>query len=230
MRCEEKVIRPDSLRLNIVTVIIDAGVVSWASVCNDEISIIMGKKKEETRARIIKAAGKGIRENGYGGIGVDGIAKEAGVTSGAFYGHFCSKETVFEASVSTGMKEFVDAVHIWREEKGDQWLNPFIDWYLSDECRADIGGGCALPGLSADVARAGPIVHAAYEKQLIAVIDAVADGLPGRSKAKRGKSARALLAILAGAVMMTRAIESESLAEDIAGAARVAAKNITADC
>ncbi|MFT7414539.1 MAG: TetR/AcrR family transcriptional repressor of nem operon, partial [Methylophagaceae bacterium] len=41
-------------------------------------------KKNETRKRIIKAASKGFRSNGYAGIGVDSIAKEAGVTSGAF--------------------------------------------------------------------------------------------------------------------------------------------------
>lgn len=186
----------------------------------------VSKKKEETRARIIEAAGKGIRQHGYGGIGVDGIAKEAGVTSGAFYGHFGSKEKVFEASVSAGMKAFVDGVHFWRESKGDKWLNPFIDWYLSAERCQDIAGGCALPGLSADVARAEKNVHAAYEEQLVALIDALADGIPGRTKPARKKTASALLAVLAGAVMMTRAIESEELAEEIAKAARVAAKKI----
>ena len=44
-------------------------------------------KKQETRKRIINAASRGFRSNGYAGIGVDGIAKEAGVTSGAFYAH-----------------------------------------------------------------------------------------------------------------------------------------------
>ncbi|MEH6358129.1 MAG: TetR/AcrR family transcriptional regulator [Pseudomonadales bacterium] len=186
----------------------------------------VSKKKEETRARIIEAAGKGIKLHGYGGIGVDGIAKEAGVTSGAFYGHFGSKEKVFEASVSEGMKAFVDCVHFWRESKGENWLNPFIDWYLCTERCKDIAGGCALPGLSADVSRAEKNVHAAYEEQLVALIDAVAEGIPGKTKPARKKTARALLAILAGAVMMTRAIESEELAEDISNAARVAAKKI----
>lgn len=187
----------------------------------------VSKKKEETRARIIEAAGKGIRQHGYGGIGVDGIAKEAGVTSGAFYGHFRSKEQVFEATVSVGMKDFVDGVHFWQQSKGDKWLNPFIDWYLSADRCQDIAGSCALPGLSADVARAERNVHAAYEDQLVVLIDAIANGIPGKTKLTRKKAARALLAILAGAVMMTRAIESKELADEIAKAARVAAKKIS---
>ena len=47
--------------------------------------------KEGARTRILDAAGRGFRRLGFGGIGVDGLAKEAGVTSGAFYGHFPSK-------------------------------------------------------------------------------------------------------------------------------------------
>jgi TetR/AcrR family transcriptional repressor of nem operon len=38
--------------------------------------------KEEARSRILHAAGRGFRRLGFGGVGVDGLAKEAGVTSG----------------------------------------------------------------------------------------------------------------------------------------------------
>ena len=41
------------------------------------------EKKQETRQRILDAAGRGFRKGGYDGIGVDGLAKQAGVTSGA---------------------------------------------------------------------------------------------------------------------------------------------------
>ena len=54
-----------------------------------------GDKKLETRSRIIDAAGRSFRSNGYAGIGVDGIAKAAGVTSGAFYAHLGSKKWCF---------------------------------------------------------------------------------------------------------------------------------------
>ena len=48
--------------------------------------------KQLVRRKMVDAAGRGFRKNGYGGLGVDGLAKEAGVTSGAFYGHFKSKD------------------------------------------------------------------------------------------------------------------------------------------
>lgn len=189
----------------------------------------MSKRKEETRKRIIAAAGKGIREHGYGGIGVDGIAKEAGVTSGAFYGHFKSKDNVFEASASAGMKEFVDGIYFWRESKGDKWVNPFIDWYLSVEKRHDICGGCALPGLSADIARAGKEVHIAYEEQLIDLVEAIADGFSAGTKAARKKTAWSFLSILSGGVMMSRAVDDEKIATEIANSVRKTAKKLIAD-
>lgn len=189
----------------------------------------MSTRKEQTRNRIIEAAGKGIRENGYGGIGVDGIAKAAGVTSGAIYGHFGSKDKVFEASVDAGMKDFVNGVQLWQQQNGSKWLNRFIDWYLSEERRQDICTGCALPGLSADVARAGQNVHLAYQDQLRALVDVIVAGLTGGTNAVRKKMVYTLLSLLAGAVTLSRAVDDSKLASQIANAARLNAKKLVAD-
>lgn len=184
----------------------------------------MSTKKEQTRQRIIVAAGEGIRQRGYGGMGVDGIAKGAGVTSGAIYAHFGSKDKVFEASVMAGMQDFVDGVYFWRESKGDNWLTPFIQWYLSTERREDIIGGCALPGLTADVTRAGANVHSAYEKLLDTLVVAIAEGLPEKiAMQDRKNTALSLLSVLTGAVLMSRAVDDAKVASTIADAAKNAA-------
>ena len=74
--------------------------------------------KDEARARMIAAAGRGFRKRGFGGIGVDGLAKEAEVTSGAFYGHFPSKEAAFKEAVVAGIEELRAAVMAFREAHG----------------------------------------------------------------------------------------------------------------
>lgn len=185
-------------------------------------------KKEQTKQRIIEAAGKGIREHGYAGIGVDGVAKAAGVTSGAIYGNFGSKGKVFEATVSAGMKAFVDGVHTWQNSEGEGWILPFIDWYLSRDRRDNLAEGCALPGLSADVARANREVHQAYEEQLNALVSAVAQGLIGVKTERREQLAWALLSTLAGTVLMSRAVDDPALADQIAQAGSVTAKQLVA--
>lgn len=52
--------------------------------------------KEESRARIVAAAGRAFRKQGYSGIGIDGLARKANLTHGGFYGHFASKAEAFE--------------------------------------------------------------------------------------------------------------------------------------
>jgi TetR/AcrR family transcriptional repressor of nem operon len=77
--------------------------------------------KEESRARIVEAVGRGFRKQGYGGVGVDGLAREAGVTHGAFYGHFRSKAEAFGAAVAEGLRELRQAVEGLRAEHGKGW-------------------------------------------------------------------------------------------------------------
>lgn len=185
-------------------------------------------RKEQTRQRIVAATIEGIKEQGYGGIGVDGIAKKAGVTSGAFYGHFSSKSKVFEAAVSSGIMGLVDGVKFWRDQEGELWLNPFIDWYLGFDHRADIGGGCALPGLSADVARADSPVHIAYENQMVEVADFIAGSFNHPDQDANLQTAWAILSLLAGGVIMSRAMNDKARADEVAIAAREQARALVA--
>jgi AcrR family transcriptional regulator len=74
--------------------------------------------KEDARTRILAAVGRGFRRLGYGGIGVDALAKEAGVTSGAFYGHFPSKADAFTASALAGLVELREGIERLRAKAG----------------------------------------------------------------------------------------------------------------
>jgi AcrR family transcriptional regulator len=53
------------------------------------------QRSEETRARILEAAERSFAQHGFDGTGVAKICQVAGVTKGAFYHHFSSKQEVF---------------------------------------------------------------------------------------------------------------------------------------
>ncbi len=53
------------------------------------------QRSEETRAKILAAAEKLFAHEGYDATGVAEICREAGVSKGAFYHHFDSKQSVF---------------------------------------------------------------------------------------------------------------------------------------
>jgi TetR/AcrR family transcriptional regulator, transcriptional repressor for nem operon len=48
--------------------------------------------KQATRQRILEAAGRRFKEDGIDGAGVAAVMSDAGLTNGAFYAHFASKE------------------------------------------------------------------------------------------------------------------------------------------
>lgn len=179
--------------------------------------------KEEARARMVAAAGRGFRRQGFGGIGVDGLAKEAEVTSGAFYGHFSSKGDAFKAALVAGLEELRNGVESLRAEHGAKWVGVFVDFYLGQKRVCELGASCALQSLTSEVQRADDGIKAVFEAEIAGVVNAVADGLPGRSVKERRARAWALLSILSGGVTMARAVADKDVGAAIASACRAAA-------
>jgi TetR/AcrR family transcriptional repressor of nem operon len=173
----------------------------------------------ESHQRILQAVGRTLRTAGYTGIGVDGLSKAAGVTSGAFYGHFKSKAEAFQAAVSAGLEELQIGITGFQEKAGPGWLEAFSDFYLSEKVTCPPGDACALPSFSPEVARAGEASREAYQAGLLQLVKTVAAGLPG-SKVERRAMAWEFLAKLVGAVMLARAVPDPELAAEIATAVR----------
>jgi TetR/AcrR family transcriptional regulator, transcriptional repressor for nem operon len=173
------------------------------------------EQTEAARKRVLDAAGRAFREHGFGGVGVDGLAKAAGLTSGALYGHFRSKAEAFHAAVADGVERLRLAVGHFRVPGGARWFDAFAAYYLGREHRSDVAGGCALPSLSAEVARADGATRAAYEAELKRVAAEIAMGL-GEGVGR--EAAWPLLARLAGGVLLSRAVSDPALADEIAQA------------
>jgi TetR/AcrR family transcriptional repressor of nem operon len=170
---------------------------------------------EATGRRVLDAAGREFRTHGFAGVGVDGLAKAAGVTSGAFYGHFRSKAAAFRAAARAGAERLRIAVEQRREHFGGAWFEAFAADYLGAPHRRAVAEGCVMPSLSSDVARADDATRDAYAEELKRVAAVVAAGLPGEGGRE---AAWAPLAQLAGGLLLARAVRDEALAEEIAGA------------
>ncbi|MFO1183589.1 MAG: TetR/AcrR family transcriptional regulator [Bauldia sp.] len=179
--------------------------------------------KDEARRRLIAAAGRGFRRAGYGGIGVDGLAKAADVTSGAFYGHFASKEAAFDAVVAEGLNTLRASILDHRRRFGAGWVAPYVDRYLGEKRLCDLGEACALQALSAEVSRAGASTQTTFAEHFAGAAKAAAEGLQGRSAGERLQRAYALLAILSGSVTLARAVGEPGAGGRIAAGVRKAA-------
>lgn len=174
------------------------------------------EQKMQTRQRILNGAGRGFRKAGFGGIGVDGLAKEAGLTSGAFYVHFDSKAHAFRESVEQGMAELRGGVLYFQETHGRAWWPEFVRFYLSAKRKCDLSESCTLQTMPTEVARADEASRATFERALNGVAQAIVDGPVSPGAPREMGAACAALASLVGAVTLARAVGSEAFADQIA--------------
>ena len=175
-------------------------------------------KKQETRQRILEAAGRSFRRRGFDGAGVDGLAKEAGVTSGAFYVHFDSKAAAFRESIVSGLEELKVGVENYQKQHGALWLDEFARFYLSEKRTCDPAESCAMQSLAPEAGRSDTLSRAAFQAELLKVAQTVASGLPHAGSKPDIASAWVFLAMLVGGVTLARAVKDEELAEGIADA------------
>ena len=162
--------------------------------------------KEDTKDRILHAVSRGFRSKGYNGVGVDTLAKNAGVTSGAFYGYFRSKEDAFLAAVVDGIDQYRAGIETFRAKNGTNWPVALADYYVGRQHRENLACGCALPTLSPEVIRADGRVRAAYQTEVMKLNDAIAAGLETGTAIEKRDTAWVILSVLTGGVTLARAV------------------------
>jgi TetR/AcrR family transcriptional regulator, transcriptional repressor for nem operon len=162
-------------------------------------------QKARAKQAILQAGTRALRKNGFNGIGVDGLAASAGVTSGAFYSNFSSKEALLQEVIETCLGEpFIDSESGSPAERQHR-LKEFLAMYISADHRADPASGCVIPTLSADVARSNPQTRDAYKRRMLALVDKMSNAMDGAGPA-REKRAWSVIAVMAGAIAISRAM------------------------
>jgi AcrR family transcriptional regulator len=180
----------------------------------------------ETRRRMIEAAARLFRRHGYAGVGVDALAGEAEVTSGAVYGQFGSKAGLFREVVAAGAADLTQDVRAYQAECGDSWIAAMAADYLAKGARRDVEGSCGLSSLAPEIVRADPGVRRDFQKALREAADAMAAAAPLAGREDARAEAFAVLALLAGGVTLARAVPDAKLADDIAAAVEAAVARI----
>jgi TetR/AcrR family transcriptional repressor of nem operon len=181
-------------------------------------------QKAKARAALIDAGARSLKTCGFNGIGVDGLAAAAGVTSGAFYSNFANKEAMLEAVVDAFVGEpFLSDTETGSVAEHRARLLSFLDEYISTDHSADPAGGCVMPALSADVSRAQPPVREAYERKISTLARRIAGLLDGK-RSDRERRAWSIVALMVGALTISRAMtdQGESRAAALQAAHRTA--------
>src|SRR5213082_2414849 len=96
--------------------------------------------KQATRRRILEAAGRRFKEDGIDGAGVSGVMSDAGLTNGAFYAHFTSKEDLVANVLADQLRTQRQAFDDLPSDRAG--LEALVRLYLSPRHRDQCADGC----------------------------------------------------------------------------------------
>ena len=176
--------------------------------------------KEASHERIVQAAARAIRRSGYDGTGVADIMKEAGLTHGAFYAHFDSREAMLaEAADRAGAESNAFAASVVAAVPPEQALQALMQTYLSREPLAGIETGCPVAALGSEMPRQSPEVRRAATRRIKEMIDLVSRQSPDWGQPGAHEHALVTVATMVGTLMLARAVDDPALSGALCSAA-----------
>lgn len=167
--------------------------------------------KEATRARILSAAGKRLKKDGIDGSGVATLMADAGLTNGAFYAHFTSKEHLVTEVIASELAS--QAVEFAALAPGRAGVDEFVRQYLSPGHRDDTRDGCPSAALLDEITRGNKATRKAYTQGLLTTIDDAAARIAPEDPASARTAVLSAFALMIGTVQLARALTDRQLSD-----------------
>jgi TetR/AcrR family transcriptional regulator, transcriptional repressor for nem operon len=180
------------------------------------------EEKARTHERIVELASARIREAGIEGPGVAEIMQAAGLTHGGFYKHFGSRDDLI-AEAAEHAFAYADQTLDHHAHDPHDPLASWVDWYVSEQHRDDPGSGCPVAALVGDVGRADDGVRAGYDALVERYLGVLEDML-GRGGDAR-QQATIAVSTLVGSLVLARAIDDDTLSDEILRTVREALRH-----
>lgn len=163
-------------------------------------------RKELSHERIVDAAARAIRREGYAGVGVADVMKEAGLTHGGFYAHFPSRDALLAAAMERAGRDGAARIiksMAQRRAEGASPLRAWVEAYLGDGHLTGCEQGCPVSALASEMPRQSSEVREASALRVQRLMEAVQQALP----ASAGEhAAAAVTSTLVGALQLARAL------------------------
>lgn len=176
--------------------------------------------KEATHERIVSVAARAIRRSGYDGTGVADIMKDAGLTHGAFYSHFESREVMLaEAARRACAESAAAAANVVAGVPPRKALASMLGAYLSREHVENAERGCPLAALGSETPRQVPEVRRVATRHIKEMIDLLARQSPDWGQPGAHERALVTLATMVGALLLARAVDEPGLSDALREAA-----------
>ena len=169
--------------------------------------------KAETRRRIIETAGRRLKQDGIDGSGIAALMTDAGLTNGAFYAHFESKDDLVANVVADQLRAqraVLDSL-----PAGQAALEEFIRDYLAPRHRDHPSTGCPSAALLDEIGRCDDAVRDSYTQGMQSIVDVIAAHLSPHDPPAGRTRAVGLFTVLVATMQLARAVSDRKLSDDI---------------
>jgi len=167
----------------------------------------------ENRQTVIDVASRLFREHGFDGIGLKDLMKGAGLTQGAFYKQFESKDDLATQASRRALESAFSRWSAAAAANPEDPLGAVMAFYLSMEHRDARMEGCPIVALGSDAARQGTGVKASFEAGIREYLELVGRWVGEADGEEPSGKAMAILSTMAGALLLSRAVNDEHLSK-----------------
>ena len=169
--------------------------------------------KGETRRRIVETAGRRLKQDGIDGSGIAALMSDAGLTNGAFYAHFESKDDLVANVVADQLRAQRAVLSSLPAGRGA--LEEFIRDYLAPHHRDQPSTGCPSAALLDEIGRCDASVRDSYTEGMQSIVDVIATHLSPHDPAAARTRALGLFTLLVATLQLARAVSDRKLSDDI---------------
>jgi AcrR family transcriptional regulator len=169
--------------------------------------------KDATRLRIIETAGRRFKRDGIDGSGIATLMADAGLTNGAFYAHFASKDDLAAHAIAEQLR--TQHAGFANLAPGRAGLEQLVREYLSASHRDNRADGCLNAALLDEIARCADATRQAYTDGVLTLAEDIAARLAPHDPPSARVKALSLLALLVGTLQLSRALTDTHLADQV---------------
>jgi len=170
-------------------------------------------QKQATRQRILEAAGRRFKQDGIDGAGVAAVMSDAGLTNGAFYAHFTSKEDLVANVLADQLRAQRHSIDAQPSDRAA--LEAFIRDYLSPQHRDQSADGCPSAALLDEIARRPAATRHVFTDELIGVVDDIASRLDPTDPQANRTDALTIFGLMIGTLQLARALTDRDLSDQL---------------
>jgi TetR/AcrR family transcriptional repressor of nem operon len=170
-------------------------------------------QKQATRRRILEAAGRRFKQDGIDGAGIATVMSDAGLTNGAFYAHFASKEDLVANVLADQLRTQRQGFDGLPSDRAG--LEAMVRLYMSPQHRDQWADGCPSAALLDEIVRRSAATREVFTDEQLATADEIAARLDPTDAEAARTDALTLLGLMVGTLQLSRALTDRDLSDQL---------------